>query len=181
MLERIGVPVIVRAADIDETPLPAEDPGTYVARIARGKAHAIVREPGQWLLAADTTVTIEGAILGKAESAAEATAMLTQLAGRTHQVMTAFTLLGDGAEVEAIVVTEVRFVTADAAVIADYVASDEWRGKAGAYAIQGIGAALVAEVRGSVTSVAGLPLAEVAEALRRTGAAQPRFAAGRAV
>ncbi len=180
LLERIGIAVTVRVPDIDECPLMAEDPRAYVARIARGKADATARAPGEWLLAADTTVTIDGAILGKAESPAEATAMLAQLAGRTHEVMTAFTLVGDGVVVEEVVVTLVRFVDADAAMIADYVASDEWRGKAGAYAVQGIGAALVAEVRGSVTSVAGLPLAEVMIALRRTGAAHPHFAAGHA-
>lgn len=183
MLERIGVPIEVVPADIDETPHAGEAPATYVARIARGKATAIARGDGRWVLAADTTVTIDGAILGKASSPDEAAAMLRQLAGREHQVYTAFVLIGGplAAPVEraGCVRTDVDMVAMDDAAIADYVASDDWRGKAGAYALQGIAAALVAGVRGSVTNVIGLPLAEVVAALRSAGAPSPRFAAGK--
>ncbi len=178
MLARVGIALEVRPADIDETPLAGEEPRRYVARIAAAKAAAVVRAPGQLVLAADTTVTIDGAILGKAEDDAEAAAMLRQLAGRVHQVITGFAIAGDGVAVAHEVVTDVVFAPLDEAAIADYVASGEWRGKAGAYAVQGIGAALVREVRGSVTNVIGLPLAEVLAALREVGGPVARFAAG---
>ena len=178
LLERVGVTLEVRPADVDETPHAGEEPDVYVARIARAKAQAVARRPGQWVLAADTTVTIDGAILGKAFSDPEAAAMLRQLSGRTHQVITGYAILGDDVLEEAIVATDVAVVPLDDAMVAEYVASGEWRGKAGAYAIQGIGAALVRSVRGSVTNVIGLPLVEVLEMLRKAGAPSARLAAG---
>ncbi len=178
LLARVGLELEVRPADIDETPRAHEAPRAYVARIAAAKAAAVVRASGQWVLAADTTVTIDGAILGKAESADEAAAMLRRLAGRAHEVITAFAIAGDGAAIAREVVTEVDFIALDDAAIADYVASGEWRGKAGAYAVQGIGAALVREVRGSVTNVIGLPLAEVLAALREVGGPRAKLASG---
>lgn len=182
LLERVGVPLEVRPADVDEEPLADEDPAAYVARIAHAKAHAVKRRPGQWVLAADTTVTIGGKILAKAADGEEAAAMLRQLAGRVHQVITAFTILGDADDTvfhrDGIIASDVVVIELDEARIADYVATGEWRGKAGAYAIQGIGAALVREVRGSVTNVIGLPLVEVLEALRAVGAPSAKFAAG---
>jgi septum formation protein len=178
MLERVGVPLVVRAADVDETPLPGERPEPYVARIARAKAHAVERAPGQWVLAADTTVTIDDEILGKAETPEEATRMLERLSGRVHQVITAFVVLGDR-EHTGRAVSDVHVIDLAPALIADYVASNEWRGKAGAYAIQGIAAAFVKEVRGSVTNVIGLPLVEVLATLRQVGAPAARFANGK--
>jgi septum formation protein len=178
LLERVGVPLEVRAANIDETPLPDEDPQTYVARIAREKAAAVARQAGQWSLAADTTVTIDGKILGKAESPAEATQMLQLLSGREHHVATAFCVRGDSGHRDGIVLSTVVMIDLSSEVIADYVACGEWRGKAGAYALQGIGAALVREVRGSVTNVIGLPLVEVLEALSAMGAPSAKFTAG---
>ncbi len=182
MLERVGLAIEVRPADVDETPLAGEPPVAYVARVARTKALAIARPAGAWVLAADTTVTVDGDILGKAADPAEATAMLRRLAGRAHQVMTAFALAGERAGEpvlrEGVVVTDVVLIALDDAAIADYVASGEWQGKAGAYAIQGIGAALVARVVGSVTNVIGLPLAEVLAALREVGGPPARLAAG---
>jgi septum formation protein len=183
MLERVGVPLEVRPADVDEEPLPGEDPAVYVARIAHTKAIAVKRRPGQWVLAADTTVTVDRKILAKAATPEEAADMLRQLGGRVHQVITAFTIVGDGPDDaplhrDGLVASDVVVIDLDASVIADYVASGEWRGKAGAYAIQGIGAALVREVRGSVTNVIGLPLVEVLEALRAVGAPCACFARG---
>lgn len=182
MLERVGVPLEVRAADIDETARVGEDPAAYVARIAHEKARAVRRRPGQWVLAADTTVTIDGRILGKAESPEEAAEMLRALSGRVHQVITAVTIFGGEGEKRhaqfLTVSTDVAVATLDEGAIAGYVASGEWRGKAGAYAIQGIAAAFVREVRGSVTNVIGLPLAEVLEALRALGAPTANLAAG---
>ena len=181
MLERVGVPIEVRPADIDERAEPGEDPAAYVLRIARGKAMAIARRPEQWVLAADTTVTIDGAILGKAETPDEAIAMLRQLVGRPHRVLTAFVLVGGDVRFERVIESEVDMVAADDATLADYVACGEWRGKAGAYALQGIAAALVRGVRGSVTNIIGLPLAEVLAALREVGGPAPRFTAGNPV
>jgi len=182
LLERVGVPVEVQPADIDESARDGEAPEAYVARIARAKASAIDRAGGRWVLAADTTVTIDGAILGKAETADEAADMLRRLSGRTHRVLTAFVLIGerDGKPCvrEGLVASDVVMIDLDAATVADYIASGEWRGKAGAYAIQGIAAALVSAVHGSVTNVTGLPLAEVVAALREAGAPPPRFTAG---
>jgi septum formation protein len=182
LLERIGLAIEVHPADVDERPQDGEPPEAYVARIARAKAIAIARRSDLWVLAADTTVTLDGTILGKADSPEEATKMLRWLSGRTHQVLTAFVLVGERDGVtcvrEGLVSSDVAMVDIDAATLADYVASGEWRGKAGAYAIQGIAAALVSEVRGSVTNVVGLPLAEVIAALREVGAPLPRLAAG---
>ena len=182
LLERVGVPLEVRPADVDEAELPGETPSAYVARVAHAKAQAVSRKPGQWVLAADTTVTIDGHILAKANSPEEAAAMLRQLSGRVHQVITAFTIVGDIDDRvlhhDSIIASDVAMIEMSAPTLADYVASGEWRGKAGAYAVQGIGAALVREVRGSVTNVIGLPLVEVLEALRAVGAPSARFAAG---
>jgi septum formation protein len=178
LLQRVGLVLEVRPANIDETPLDGEDPAVYVARLARAKAAAARSRPDEWILAADTTVTLDGQILGKAESSEEAAKMLRWLAGKTHQVITAFAIAGEHVLREGTVTSDVQFIDLDANTLADYVASGEWRGKAGAYAIQGIGAALVASVRGSVTNVIGLPLAEVLAALRDAGGPQPRFAAG---
>ncbi|MFT3692805.1 MAG: Maf family protein [Kofleriaceae bacterium] len=178
MLERVGVGIEVVPADIDETPRDREDPEAYVARIAAAKAAAVAaRMPGRWVLAADTTVTIDGEILAKAADGAEATAMLEKLAGRTHACITGFAIAGPRSLLQT-VTSEVDFAPMSAATIADYVASGEWRGKAGAYAIQGIAAAFISSVRGSVTNIIGLPLAEVLEALASLGAAHAQLAKG---
>ena len=178
LLERVGLTLDVRPADVDESALIGETPAAYVGRIARAKAAAVPRFAGSWVLAADTTVTIDGQILAKASSPAEATDMLRRISGRVHQVMTAFVVLGDGVVRERMVTSNVEMITIAPSTLADYVASNEWRGKAGAYAIQGIGAALVRGVNGSVTNVIGLPLVEVLEVLRDVGGPTPRFTAG---
>lgn len=181
LLARVGIALEVRPSDIDETELSGEEPGAYVSRIALAKARACTRAPGEWLLAADTTVTIDGRILAKAADGTEAAAMLRLLAGRVHQVMTGFVVIdGAGREHAERVTTEVAMVAFGEARLADYVASNEWRGKAGAYALQGIAAALVREVRGSVTNVIGLPLAEVLAVLAQTGGPVAHFAVGSA-
>jgi septum formation protein len=182
LLERIGFTIEVHPADVDERVAPGEVPASYVSRIARAKAIAIARRSDMWVLAADTTVTLEGAILGKAETPEEASKMLRWLSNRTHQVFTAFTIVGerDGKSMlrEGVVTTDVTMIDLDGGVLADYIASGEWRGKAGGYAIQGIGAALVRSVNGSVTNVIGLPVAEVIAALREIGGPMPRFQSG---
>jgi septum formation protein len=183
MLERVGLTLEVCPANVDEREQAGELPAAYVARVARSKAIAVARKREHWVLAADTTVTLDGAILGKAESPEEAAKMLRWLSGKTHQVLTAFVLIGEHNERtvirEGLVSTGVTMIELDAGVIADYVASGEWRDKAGAYAIQGIAASFVREVHGSVTNVAGLPLAEVLAALREVGGPHPKLAAGK--
>ncbi len=170
MLARVGVELVVRASDVDETQHAGEAPRAYVCRVAAAKAEACPRGANDWVLAADTIVELDGAVFGKAADAAEATAMLRCLAGRTHTVTTAVRLLGPAVTRELVITSEVDLVDADDQLVADYVGSGEWAGKAGAYAVQGIGAALVRAVRGSITNVIGLPLAEVVALLRETGA-----------
>jgi septum formation protein len=176
LLARAGLVFDVVPADIDETPLPDEDPAKYVARISAAKAAAVA---GDCVIAADTTVTIDGLILAKAESDAEASAMLARLSGRTHRVLTGYLVRGRGAtSIANVVATEVDMIDFDPA---DYVASGEWRGKAGAYAIQGVGAALVREIRGSVTNVIGLPLVEILRDLALVGGPTASLARGAGV
>jgi septum formation protein len=177
LLERIGVRIEVRPPDIDEGMRPEEDPIAYAARVADTKAQ-VARQGDEWVLAADTIVELDGEVLGQASDEAEARGMLRRLAGRTHRVSTAFVLLGPAAAYREVVSTDVTMVEMTDDEIGDYVASGEWRGKAGAYAVQGIAAALVREVRGSITNVIGLPLAEVVELLREAGAAAPSFREG---
>jgi septum formation protein len=180
LLERVGIVLDVRPADVDETQHAGEAPLDYVRRVAAAKADTLAaRAPGAWVLAADTIVELDGDVLGKAADAAEARAMLARLRGRTHRVSTAFALRGPKG-VNGLVTSEVTMGAFDDVALDDYVACGEWRGKAGAYAVQGIGAALVTEVRGSITNVVGLPLAEVLAALAEAGAAAPRFTDGSA-
>jgi septum formation protein len=140
-----------------------------VARVAAAKAEGVAAgRPDAWVLAADTTVVVDGAILGKAADAAEATRMLSALAGRGHRVLTGTCLLApDGMSFRRIVDTTVIFRPLDADEIARYIASGEWDGKAGAYGAQGLAAAFITEIHGSYTNVVGLPLAEVAVDLKR--------------
>ncbi|HVV86679.1 MAG TPA: Maf family protein [Kofleriaceae bacterium] len=179
LLERVGVAITVRPPHVDESLHPGEAALPYVRRVAGAKAAAAIRRTDQWALAADTIVVVDGDVLGKAADEAEAAAMLRRLGGRTHEVTTAVALHGPGGDRALEVTSEVDFVPLDEAAIADYVASGEWRGKAGAYAVQGIGASLVRAVRGSVTNVIGLPLAEVVALLRETGAAAVALRRGR--
>jgi septum formation protein len=163
---------VVDAPDVDERVRPGEIATELVSRLSRSKAMTVaVRRPNCWILAADTVVEVGGDILGKPADAAEAAAMLGRLAGKEHRVCTAFTLLGpDGAvHADEVVLTRVRFRALGPAAIAAYVASGEGEGKAGSYAIQGLGAGLVASVEGSFTNVIGLPLTEVAQAFARAG------------
>lgn len=173
LLERMGLRLRVEPAHIDETPLPQEAPRVYVQRVAKEKCLALVeRIQGEALplLAADTTVILDEEILGKPKDAGEATAMLQKLAGRRHEVATAFCINFGGRLVQRTISTQVIFRLLDPAEIVAYVASGEWEGKAGGYAIQDKAAAFVSEVRGSITNVIGLPLAEVLADLRALGA-----------
>ncbi|HEY6125976.1 MAG TPA: Maf family protein [Steroidobacteraceae bacterium] len=170
LLDLIGVPHVVTPADIDETPLPGEPPNEYVLRLAREKAEAVwARHTDLPVLAADTTVVIDDEILGKPESEAEAHAMLGKLSGRDHQVHTAVALWSDQHSMLFHTSTQVCFAHLSREQIQAYWDSGEPRGKAGAYAIQGLGAVFVTGISGTYTGVMGLPLFETAHLLRQAG------------
>ncbi len=163
LVRQIGlVPDHTDPADIDETARRGERPRLYAARMALEKARAVaVRRPGCWVLAADTVVACGIRILPKAETEAEARRCLALLSGRRHRVIGGVVLLApDGAVRAREIETRVGFKRLDAAETAIYLASGEWRGKAGGYAIQGLAAAYVNFVNGSYSNVVGLPLAE---------------------
>jgi septum formation protein len=165
----VGLALTVEAVDLDESVREGEPVRDYAVRVAGGKCDAAIARlgtPALAVLAADTVVSLGNQILGKAADEVEAARMLGQLAGHRHEVMTAYRIRFDERMVERLVSTLVHFRALDAAEIAAYVASGEWRGKAGAYAIQGIAGAFVTDVRGSFTNVVGLPLAEVLADLR---------------
>lgn len=180
LLTRVGIEVEVLPAAIDETPQVAERPSACALRLASEKAAvAAGQAPGRWVLAADTVVEVDGIMLGKPADPPEAAAMLAQLAGRSHRVVTGYAIRApDGASTARAVTTEVDFRELAAEEIEGYLASGEWRGKAGGYAAQGIAAAFVTAVRGSFTNVIGLPLAEVLMDLERTGAIRADLARG---
>jgi len=162
LLTAIGVRFEVVPSDVDETPIAGEPPEIYVERLAAAKAAAVARSrPGELVLGADTTVTVDGEILGKAGDAAEAGAMLARLAGRAHEVHTGVALVRDGASTVACATTRVWFGPMTFEDIQAYLATDEWHDKAGAYAIQGRISRFVERVEGSYTNVVGLPVALV--------------------
>jgi septum formation protein len=181
LLEGLGLRLVVAAVDIDETPQPGERPLDYVRRVAGGKCDAAVARGGLdarlAVLAADTTVIAAseaGFVLGKPTDEADARRMLERLAGRKHEVATAYRIRLGERVVERTVTTVVAFRALTLAEIDAYVASGEWRGKAGGYAVQGIAGAFVTELRGSHTNVIGLPVAEVLADLQALGAL-PRY------
>jgi len=171
MLKAIGIPFRVVASDIPETVIPGEDPILHVTRLSRAKAeHVGKRYPGMWILGADTIVVIGGVTLGKPSNPEEAAAMLSRLAGRQHEVFTGYTILNTSlTELERLrwvrSVVTIRNMT-DLEISA-YIRTGEPMDKAGSYAIQGIGAAIVKRVQGSYTNVVGLPLCEVAQDLQQ--------------
>lgn len=171
LLDRIGVEFDVRAPDIDEAPLDGETPVDYVRRIAAAKAAVIEVVADELVIAADTTVDVDGRILAKPDDADHAAAMLAELSGRTHLVHTGVAVRRGEDTLVDVCTTEVTFAALDAALIEWYVATGEPLGKAGAYALQGAGAALVHAVRGSVTNVVGLPLDVVVDLAHRCGTA----------
>jgi septum formation protein len=169
LLARLGVtPDAVQPADIDETPHPAERPRDYAARMGREKALAI-SAPG-FVLAGDTVVACGRRILPKTQDEAEARACLKLLSGRRHCVLTSVALRApDGTMRERLNENIVRFKNLSAQEIDAYIASSEWHGKAGGYAIQGQAEALVQWMRGSHSGVMGLPLYETRALLKAAG------------
>jgi len=172
LLDLIGVAHVVTPADIDETPHPGEAGSDYVMRLAREKAR-VVRErlPDLPVLAADTTVHVDGVILEKPQSETDCVRMLGLLSGRTHQVHTGLCVLSAAAPTVTCATTQVTFRRLSPDEMRAYWASGEPQGKAGAYAIQGLGAVFVQNIVGSYTGVMGLPLFETAAALRAHGVA----------
>ncbi len=168
LLAQIGiVPDTVRDPGIDETPLPGELPRALALRLARAKA---VPQAGAFVLAADTVVAAGRRIIGKPADAAEARRFLALLCGRRHRVHTAVVLVApDGRRGERQSVSIVTFARLAAAEIEAYIATGEWQGRAGGYAIQGQAAAFVRQLQGSYSGVVGLPLWETASLLRGLG------------
>ena len=170
LLAQLGItPARVLSPDIDESPLPRELPRPYAQRMARLKA-ATVREPASLVLAGDTVVAVGRRILPKAETEAEARACLALLSGRRHRVLTAIALTSpDGRMLERLSESVVTFNRVTTAQADTYIASGEWRGKAGGYAINGVAASFVRFLSGSYSGVVGLPLFETAQLLRGCG------------
>lgn len=170
LLDLIGVPHVVTPADIDETPRIAEPSNEYVLRLAREKAASIWAVAQDLpVLAADTTVVVDAQILGKPESEAQAHDMLGKLSGREHIVHTGVSVIAGGIQKVALSSTRVTFAALSREQIHAYWQSGEPQGKAGAYAIQGLGAVFVSGISGSYTGVMGLPLFETARLLRAMG------------
>ena len=160
MLARIGLEFTLAPAVINEDILPDESAEQAARRLACAKAQAAAKDhPQAAVLAADTLVVLEGAILGKPQDDEEARAMLTSLSGKWHEVVTGYCLILNGRAHEGLAASRVRFRRISPAEIAAYVRTGEPRDKAGAYGVQGRGAALVEAVEGSYTNVVGLPLA----------------------
>ena len=157
--------------DVDETPAPGEAPVALAVRLARTKAEQVAaRHPGRLVLAADTVVVLAGAMLGKPADPAEAEAMLAQLSGREHEVITAVALAAARRVALRVDRTRVRFRALDAETIRRYVATGEPLDKAGAYGLQGFGAVLVERIEGDCFGVIGLPVRLVVDLLADAGA-----------
>ena len=154
------------AAAVDETPRPGEKPEDYVRRLAEEKALAIPAAPDEIVLGADTTVVIDGRMLGKPEDAPDARRMLEALSGRRHEVMTGICLRRGTGLIRDWALTEVWFTPMTASEIEEYVASREPMDKAGAYAIQGLASKFIEKIEGCYFNVVGLPMALVYRHLR---------------
>lgn len=164
LLELLGLAFDVAPADVDESPRGEEEPADFARRVARDKALEVAgRWPGRPVLGADTVVEVDSAILGKPSSRAEAESMLRRLSGRSHFVHTALALIFSDTTHELVDTAEVEFVDLSDEIIRWYVATDEPMDKAGAYAIQGLGGLLVANVTGSPHTVVGLPIHRLPE------------------
>jgi len=182
LLQQIGIePDELLPADLDEAPLRGELPRSLAARLANEKARVAAKlaaridssapnHPGVFTLAADTVVSVGRRILPKCELAEEAAACLNLLSGRSHRVYTGVTLVTPkGAERRRLVETRVRFKRLSDVEMSAYLASGEWRGKAGGYAIQGLAGAFVVNLIGSYSGVVGLPLHETMQMLAGEG------------
>ena len=171
LLAQIRVPHEIEPPEVNEERLPGEPPRAYVLRLARAKALCVRarRPPGQPVLAADTAVVLEDSVFGKPRDRRDALEMLGALGGRTHEVLTAIALAADNGVATALSVSAVRLKVLTEAERAAYWHSGEPCDKAGAYAIQGLGAVFVESLSGSYSGVMGLPLYETAQLLEAAG------------
>ena len=170
LLTQLGVvPDEVRAPDIDETPQRAELPRAYCIRIAHEKAQAIAAGEDEVVLCADTTVALGRRILGKPADAGEAAEFLLKLAGRRHEVITAVAVKRGDRIWQRDVVTAVKMKRLSDVELNAYLATNDWQGKAGGYAIQGPAGAFIPWIQGSFSAVMGLPVAETAALLQAAG------------
>ncbi|MHA6263551.1 Maf family protein [Arenibacterium sp. CAU 1754] len=170
LLAQLGVtPDAVRPPDIDEDPRKGELPRPYCARIAREKVVAVSAEPDDIVLCADTTVALGRRILGKPNDAGEAAEFLLALSGRRHSVITSVAVRRGDKIWQRDVVSQVRMKRLSDAELNAYLATDDWQGKAGGYAIQGPAGALIPWISGSFTGIVGLPLCETATLLQTAG------------
>jgi septum formation protein len=161
ILRQAGIPFMVRVASVDESPLPEETPEDYVRRIAERKAMAVPARADDTVLGADTTVVVEGVMLGKPADPADARRMLGLLAGRRHDVLTGICLKRGDQTVRDHAITAVWFAPMTDCEIDDYVATGEPMDKAGGYAIQGRASRFVERIDGCYFNVVGLPVALV--------------------
>jgi septum formation protein len=166
LLEMLGIPLTVVPANIEEVRRPLETAVDYVERLAREKALSVA---GELVLGADTTVVVRDAVLEKPVDSADALRMLQQLQGRTHQVVTSVALVAGDSVHQATDVTNVTFRRADDDFLEAYVATGEPMDKAGAYGIQGYGAALIERIEGDFFSVMGLPVRLVLSLMQEAG------------
>ncbi len=172
LLTHVGIAPEIIPADIDETPHSGESAVSYVERLAQEKAMAVAQRcdiANAQVLAADTTIEIDNDILGQPIDRDDAQRMLRRLSGRTHRVHTGVAVVDEAGMRSLVVTTLVMFVPVTDEMVRWYLDTEEWRGKAGSYAIQGQGATLVETIRGSYSNVVGLPLRETAQLLGRGG------------
>ncbi len=173
LLRLMGLHFDVLPSGIDEAFLHGETPREHVLRLSEGKALAVARSrPDDWVLGADTIVIIAGEVLGKPGSVNEAKEMLEKLSGQEHEVFTGFSIIRNnkGILIREAVESSVLFREITSDEMDWYTASEEPYDKAGGYAVQGVGAFFIREIRGSYTNVMGLPLCEVVDALKRVSA-----------
>ena len=175
LLASLSIPFTAIPSTVDEQERPGESPEEHVLRLAREKALEVASRPtvdGRWFLGSDTVVLQDDRLLGKPRDREEAAAMLRSLSGRSHRVLSSYAIYDRRQRtfVAGVVSTRVRFKELTEREIAGYIATSEPFDKAGAYAIQGIGAFMILGIEGSYTNVVGLPLCEVVEALERIGA-----------
>ncbi|MBV9742911.1 MAG: septum formation inhibitor Maf [Acidobacteriia bacterium] len=169
LLRNAGIPFLVRAAPVDETPRSGESPADYVRRLAEEKAMAVPAEPHETVLGADTTVVAGDCMLGKPTDAAHAVQMLEALSGRSHEVLTGICLRHAVQSIRDLAVTRVWFAAMTSAEIEEYAASGEPLDKAGGYAIQGLASKFIQRIEGCYFNVVGLPIPLVYRYLRSIG------------
>ncbi|MEM7040646.1 MAG: Maf family protein [Bacteroidota bacterium] len=170
LLGQLGiVPDAIRPPNINEDPLPHEIPRVYCNRITAAKISAVLSDPDDVVLCADTTVALGRRILGKPEHEKEAAQFLHSLSGRRHRVITSVAVRKGERTWQRDVVSQVKMKSLSQQDITQYLATGDWKGKAGGYAIQGPAGALIPWISGSFTGIVGLPLAETAGLLRAAG------------